>query len=177
MTHVAAAAAGISWSIVEWIRNKHPTMLGMITGAVAGLVAITPASGFVDVSGALWIGFGATAVSYLFVAVVKPKLGYDDSLDVFGVHGMSGIWGAIATGIFAVSGYGIGKAGGLLAGNSAQLIAQIKAVAYTCVWSGVISFILLKVIDLVIGIRASDHDERVGLDQTDHAETAYTIVE
>jgi Amt family ammonium transporter len=177
VTNVAAAAAGFSWAIIEWIRNKHPTMLGMITGAVAGLVAITPASGFVDVGAALLIGLGATAVSYLFVAVIKPKLGYDDSLDVFGVHGMSGIWGAIATGIFAIKGFGIDRAGGLLEGNTAQLFAQIKAVLFTCVWSGVISFILLKVIDLVIGIRASDHNERVGLDQTDHAETAYTIVE
>ena len=88
----------------------------------------------------------------LFVAVIKPKLGYDDSLDVFGVHGMSGIWGAIATGIFAIKGFGIDRAGGLLEGNSAQVMAQVKAVLFTCVWSGVISFILLKVIDLVIGI-------------------------
>ena len=186
-THVAAAAAGLVWAIIEWVRNGHPTVLGMITGAVAGLVGITPAAGFVDVGAALAIGAGATVISYIFVAVLKEKFGYDDSLDVFGVHGISGIWGAIATGIFAMTGFGVGAApnaegvmeggGGLLAGNAAQVGAQVKAVLYTVVWSGVISFILLKVINVVIGLRPSDHDERVGLDLTDHAETAYTIVE
>ncbi len=176
-THVAAAAAGLVWSLIEWCRNGHPTVLGMITGAVAGLVGITPAAGFVDVGGALAIGAGATIVSYIFVAFLKEKFGYDDSLDVFGVHGVSGIWGAIATGIFALAGFGLEKKGGLLAGNAAQVGVQIKAVLYTVIWSGVVSFILLKIINAVIGLRPSDHDERVGLDLTDHAETAYTIVE
>jgi Amt family ammonium transporter len=177
VTHVAAAAAGLVWSIIEWVRNGHPTVLGMITGAVAGLVAITPASGFVDVGGALCIGAGASVISYIFVAVIKPALGYDDSLDVFNVHGMSGIWGAIATGIFAVVGYGVDKKGGLLAGNPIQVWVQIKAVLFTVVYSGVMSFIILKVIDMVMGLKASQHNERVGLDLTDHAEAAYTLVE
>lgn len=176
-THVAAAAAGLAWALIEWFRNGRPTVLGMITGAVAGLVGITPAAGFVDVAGALAIGVGATVISYIFVATLKEKFGYDDSLDVFGVHGVSGIWGAVATGVFALVGFGIDKKGGLLAGNAAQVGVQIKAVLYTVVWSGVVSYILLKILDAVIGLRPSEHDERVGLDLTDHAETAYTIVE
>jgi Amt family ammonium transporter len=176
-THVAAAAAGLLWALIDWIRIGRPTVLGIITGAVAGLVGITPAAGFVEIGGALAIGLGATAVSYVFVAFLKEKFGYDDSLDVFGVHGIAGIWGAIATGIFAMVGFGVEKKGGLLAGNAAQLGVQIKAVLFTIVWSGVISFILLKVLDLTLGLRPTEHDERVGLDLTDHAETAYTIVE
>jgi Amt family ammonium transporter len=177
VTHVAAATAGLVWSFIEWFRNGRPTVLGIITGAVAGLVAITPASGFVDVGGALCIGAGATVISYIFVAIVKPMLGYDDSLDVFNVHGMAGIWGAIATGIFAVKGYGVDLAGGLLEGNPAQVWLQIKAVVYTVLYSGIVTFVLLKVIDVVVGLRASEHHERVGLDLTDHAETAYTVIE
>jgi len=177
VTHVAAAAAGLAWSVIEWFRNGHPTALGMITGAVAGLVAITPAAGFVEVGAALAIGAGASIISYVFVAVIKTKLGYDDSLDVFGVHGVSGIWGAIATGIFAIKGFGADRAGGLLEGNGIQVWLQVKAVLFTAVWSGVISFVLLKIIDATIGVRANEMSERVGLDQTDHAETAYTLVE
>ncbi len=177
VTNIAAAAAGFVWALIEWIRNGHPTVLGIITGAVAGLVAITPASGFVDPVGALAIGFGATFISYIFVAFVKPKFGYDDSLDVFGVHGMSGIWGAIATGIFAVKGYGIKQAGGLLEGNSAQLMIQCKAVVYVVIYSAIVSFILLKVTQAIVGLRATERNERVGLDLTDHSEAAYTIIE
>lgn len=177
VTHVAAAAAGLSWTLIEWIRLGHPTVLGMITGAVAGLVAITPASGFVDVSAAIWIGLGATLVSYIFVAFLKPALGYDDSLDVFGVHGISGIWGAVATGIFAIKGFGQDKAGGLLEGNTIQLWLQIKAVLFTIVWAGVVSYILLKLVDTFVGLRPTNHEERIGLDLSDHAEAAYTLVE
>jgi len=176
-THIAAATAGLVWSLIEWVRNGRPTVLGIITGAVAGLVGITPAAGFVGIGGAIAIGAGATIISYLFVALFKEKFGYDDSLDVFGVHGMAGIWGAIATGIFAVKGFGIDRAGGLLEGNGAQVVAQIKAVLFTVVWTGVVSFILLKLIDATIGLRPTVHDERVGLDLTDHAEVAYTLVE
>ena len=182
VTHIAAASAGLAWSFIEWFRNGHPTVLGMITGAVAGLVAITPASGYVDPSGALIIGVGTTIASYIFVAVLKPIFGYDDSLDVFGVHGISGIFGALATGIFAVKGYGIAGAdgkglGGVLEGNTAQLFVQAKAVVFTIVYSGVMSYVILKVLDVVMGLRATEHNERVGLDLTDHAETAYTVIE
>ena len=176
-THTAAAAAGFGWSLIEWMRNGRPTVLGIITGAVAGLVAITPAAGFVDAGGALCIGLGASILSFIFVAVLKEKFGYDDSLDVFGVHGVAGLWGAIATGIFAVQGYGIDGKGGLLNGNVAQLLVQFKALFYTIIWSGIASFVLLKFVDMLVGLRPTEHDERVGLDLTDHAETAYTLVE
>lgn len=182
VTQVATAAAGMTWALIEWLLsgNGHggrPTVLGMITGAVAGLVAITPAAGFVDPTGAICIGVGASVLSYIFVAKVKPALGYDDSLDVFGVHGVAGIWGAVATGIWAVEGYGLDGKGGLLAGNTPQFWVQFTAVGYTLIYSAVASFILLKGVDLVVGLRAEEQEERVGLDLTEHAEHAYTLVE
>lgn len=170
-TQVAAATAGVTWSIMEFIRNGKPTALGMITGVVAGLVGITPAAGFVDVTAALFIGFGATIVSFIFVAVVKPALKYDDSLDVFGVHGMAGIFGALATGWFALQGFGIERQGGSIA----QVLLQAKAVGITILYSGVMSFILLKLIDFTIGLRCTEDAEKMGLDLSDHAETAYTV--
>jgi Amt family ammonium transporter len=174
-TQVAAATAGLLWSLIEIVRNGKPTVLGMITGAVAGLVGITPAAGFVEVWAAIVIGAGATVVSYIFVAFVKPAFKYDDSLDVFGVHGIAGIWGALATGIFAIQGYGVDLKGGAFYGNTAQLFLQFKAVAVTIVYSGVVSFVLLKLIELTIGIRCTEDAEKMGLDLSDHAETAYTI--
>lgn len=184
VTHVAASMAGLAWAIIEWIRVGKPTCLGMITGAVAGLVAITPAAGSVTVTGALCIGLGASVFAYLAVAVVKEKFGYDDSLDVFGVHGVAGIWGAIAAGIWGTSVITNLKndAGelipqGLIEGNAGQVLIQLKAVIYTLVYSGVASFILLKVIDMTIGIKATEHDERVGLDLSEHAEHAYTQID
>jgi Amt family ammonium transporter len=185
-TQVAAAMAGLTWSLLELVRNGKPTALGLITGVVAGLVGITPAAGFVDVQGALVIGAGATIVSYLFVAYVKPALKYDDSLDVFGVHGIAGIWGAMATGLFALEGVGVGTViqngvatgggGGLfITGNWAQVGAQGYAVLVTIIYSGIMSFILLKLIDFTIGLRCTEDSEKMGLDLSDHAETAYTI--
>ena len=174
-TQVAAATAGFVWALIEILRNGKPTALGMITGAVAGLVGITPAAGFVDVWAAIIIGAGATIVSYIFVALVKPALKYDDSLDVFGVHGMAGIWGAIATGIFAIPGFGVDRLGGAYYGNTAQVMLQLKAVGVTLLYSGVVSFILLKLIDFTIGLRCSEDAEKMGLDLSDHAETAYTV--
>jgi len=174
-TQVAAATAGLLWSLIEIIRNGKPTALGMITGAVAGLVGITPAAGFVEVWAAIVIGAGATVISYIFVAFVKPALKYDDSLDVFGVHGMAGIWGAMATGVFAIQGFGVDLKGGAFYGNTAQLMLQFKAVVVTILYSGIVSFILLKLIDFTIGLRASEDGEKMGLDLSDHAETAYTV--
>jgi len=174
-TQIAAATAGMLWSLIELARNGRATALGMITGCVAGLVAITPAAGFVSPGSAIAIGAGGTVISYIFVAFVKPALKYDDSLDVFGVHGMAGIWGAIATGIFALQGFGVNRMGGLINGNSEQVIIQLKAVVVTLVYSGVVSFVLLKLIDFTIGLRISEDGEKMGLDLTDHAETAYTI--
>ena len=175
VTHVATAMAGLTWSAIEWIRNGKATVLGMITGAVAGLVAITPACGFVNTTGALCIGLGAGVFAYIAVAVIKEKCGYDDSLDVFGVHGVAGMWGAVAAGIWAVK--DIGGTAGLLEGRSVQVFVQIKSILATVVWSGVVSLILFKVVDAIIGIKAGDHEERVGLDLTEHAEAAYTVVD
>ncbi len=176
-THVATAAAGLTWSLIEWVVNTRPTMLGMITGAVAGLVAITPAAGFVNPVGALWIGIGSAIICFLFVAVVKPKFGYDDALDAFGVHGVGGIWGALATGLFATKAVNAAGADGLFYGNAAQFVVQIKATVITIVYSFVVSFVLLKIVDAVVGLRASKDGERIGLDLTEHRESAYTILE
>ncbi len=176
VTHVATAAAGFGWALIEWIRGGKPTVLGIITGAVAGLVAITPASGSVNAMGALGVGFGSAILCYVLVQM-KERFGYDDSLDVFGVHGIGGIWGALAAGLWATSMVPGNDANGLFYGNAPQVLIQIKAVVYTVVWSGVASFVLLKVVGAITGIRASEQDERVGLDLTDHAETAYTILD
>jgi ammonium transporter, Amt family len=173
-THMAAAAAAVAWSIIEWIMHGRPTMLGMITGAVAGLVAITPAAGFVNVGPALIIGAVASLICYIFVAQVKPMVGYDDALDVFGVHGIGGIWGAIATGIFANKGFGLDKAGGLIHGNTDQVFLQIKAVVFTLGYSAVATLVILYVIKFTIGVRTSEEGERMGLDVTDHAIPAYS---
>jgi Amt family ammonium transporter len=176
VTHIATAAAGLTWAILDWILTKKPTCLGIITGVVAGLVAITPASGSVNPIGALCVGGGASI--FAFIAInLKVKLKYDDSLDVFGVHGVAGIWGALATGLWATSMVPGNEANGLFYGNPIQLLHQVKAVAFTIVWSGSISFILLKLIDATIGLRAENRNEQVGLDLTEHAETAYTLVD
>jgi Amt family ammonium transporter len=176
-THAGAAAAGLAWSILDWIKFGKPTTLGMITGAVAGLVAITPASGYVTPMGAMAVGAGAGLICWCSVTWCKARLGYDDSLDAFGVHGVGGIWGAIATGIFATVAVNKDGANGLLAGNPAQLLIQLKATGVTMVYSFVVSIILFKVLDWVIGLRVSEHEERVGLDLTQHKEAAYTLVD
>ena len=175
-TNTAAAAAALSWATLEWIFSGKPTMFGSITGAVAGLVAITPAAGFVDVTGALWIGALVSVFCYFVISVVKPKLGYDDSLDAFGVHGIGGFWGAIATGIFAspaVNSLGTG----LLAGNPKQVWLQFLACMVTVAWSGIGTLIICFVVDKTIGMRVSQEEEVMGLDLTQHHERAYTIIE
>ena len=177
VTNTAAAAAGLTWAIMDWIFQSRPTMLGMITGAVAGLVAITPAAGFVNVMGAIGIGIGVGVICYISVTFVKAKLGYDDSLDAFGVHGVGGIWGAIATGLWATKAVNPAGADGLLYGNPAQLWIQIKAVLITMVYSFVVSYILFKVIDKIMGLRAAEQEERIGLDLVDHRETGYTMLD
>lgn len=177
VTHVAAAMAGLTWAILDRIFNTRSTMLGVITGAVAGLVAITPAAGFVNVAGALGVGLGAACVCFLFVAYIKPKLGYDDSLDAFGVHGIGGIWGALATGLWATKAVNPGGADGLFYGNPKQFLIQLAAVAVTLVYSLGISYLLLKVVDAVMGLRVSEHEERIGLDLTQHREAGYTVID
>ena len=176
-THTATATAGLAWAILDWRFNAHPTMLGMITGAVAGLVAITPAAGFVTPIGAIWIGLGAAAICYFAVTVLKVKFGYDDSLDAFGVHGIGGMWGAIATGIWATTAVNSAGADGLAYGNAAQLWIQTKAVLITLTYSFFATFILLKLTDVLLGLRVSKEEERIGLDLTQHRETGYTLLE
>ncbi len=171
VTHVAAATAVIAWAILDWIINKKPTVLGVITGAVAGLVAITPASGFVNPMGAIIIGFGSSSICYFFVAYLKPKFGYDDSLDVFGVHGIGGIWGAIATGFLA------DEAIGGTAGSLAQTMIQIKSVIITIGYAFIMTYILLFIVNLFVKLRVTTEEELIGLDLSDHRESAYTVLE
>ncbi|WP_436643743.1 ammonium transporter [Microbaculum sp. FT89] len=171
VTQIATAAAALAWMFVEWATRGKPSVLGIISGAVAGLVAITPASGFVTPSGALWIGLIAGLVCFWMVTWVKGRLGYDDSLDVFGIHGMGGIVGAVLTGVFAAP--EIGGAAGPLHGNAGQVWTQIVGIAATVIWSGLGAFVILKVIDLTIGIRVSKDVEVEGLDVNLHGEVVH----
>jgi Amt family ammonium transporter len=176
-THAAAAAAGTAWLVLDWAVNAHPTMLGVITGAVAGLVAVTPASGFVTPAGAIWIGIGASVICYFAVAVVKARWGYDDALDAFGVHGVGGMWGALATGLWATKAVNPAGADGLLFGNPGQFWIQVKASVLIAAYSFVVSWLLLKLVDATVGLRASDDEERIGLDLTQHREAGYTGID
>ncbi len=177
VTHVAPAAAGLTWALLDWVIHSRPTMLGMITGVVSGLVAITPAAGFVNVIGAIWIGIGASTACYLMVAFAKAKLGYDDSLDAFGVHAIGGIWGALATGLFATRVVNPDGADGLFSGNPGQFVIQLKAVLVTVTYSFVVTIGLLKIVGAIIPLRVSDHEERMGLDIAEHREAGYTLIE
>jgi Amt family ammonium transporter len=173
-THLAACAGALVWGAIEWWARRKPSVLGMISGAVAGLVAITPACGFVSVGGALVIGFAAGVACYWGVSGLKHTFGYDDALDVWGVHGVGGILGAILTGVFAVAAIGgTGKAG-LVDGNPGQVLLQLEGVGMTLVWSGAISFVLLKLIDLTIGLRVSKENEEMGLDLALHGEAIHS---
>ncbi|MDP4033126.1 MAG: ammonium transporter [Pseudorhodobacter sp.] len=170
-TFVATAAAVLAWTLLEVLQRGKASMLGAASGMVAGLVAITPACGTVGPMGGIVLGAAASAVCYFFVTVVKNKLGYDDSLDVFGIHGIGGIIGAVGTGIFSAA-----MLGGVQGDDysiAAQTMIQIKAVAITVVWTGVVSFILFKLVDMTIGLRVDGDTERQGLDQTAHGEAAY----
>lgn len=175
-THLGAAAAAVAWAVLEWIMRKRPTALGIISGAVAGLVAITPASGFVTPLGALGIGALAGLVCYLAVVVVKSRLGYDDSLDAFGVHGIGGFAGALLTGFWATTAVNGAGADGVFHGGGRLLLLQLAAVVVCALYSFVLSFVLLKVVDKVIGLRVDEHSENIGLDLTQHSESAYTVV-
>lgn len=173
VSNIAAAVALVTWVCIDTIKEGKPTVLGAISGAIAGLVAITPAAGFVDVSGAIVIGIGASIVSYFAITYLKPRLGYDDALDVFGIHGMSGIWGAIATGIFAAP--FINEAAGLLYGNPGQITIQIIAVIATIAYAFVVTIIIAKIIDLTMGLRVKEKDEVEGLDTNLHEESGYML--
>ena len=174
VTNTATAAAAIGWMIAEWIRSGKPTTLGMVSGAVAGLVAITPASGFVNPVGSLIIGFVAGILCYSMVVFVKPKLGADDALDVFSVHGVGGIWGALATGLFADP--LINSAGrGLFYGNPGQMWIQFLTIITVAAYSFIMSYIIFKVIDKVMGLRVDKEAESMGLDITQHEESGYNL--
>jgi ammonium transporter, Amt family len=175
-THMGAASAALSWAVLEWILRKKPTVLGIISGAVAGLVAITPASGFVTPVGAMGVGALAGLVCYVSVVVIKGKLGYDDSLDAFGVHGVGGMLGALATGLWATTVVNPLGADGVFHGSGMLLVKQIAAVAACAAFSFVVSWILLKIVDKTVGLRVSEHEENIGLDLTQHREAAYTVV-
>ena len=177
VTNTAAASAGLSWAVLEWMFNGKPTIFGTVTGAVAGLVAITPAAGFVSVIPAIVIGLLVSVFCYIAVAYVKPKLGYDDSLDAFGVHGIGGIWGALATGLFASKAVNPLGSDGLFFGNPHQLYVQFIAVAVTIVYSAVGTFIIYKLVNFIVGMRVSEKEEAVGLDRSQHHEGAYTMLE
>jgi Amt family ammonium transporter len=177
VTHIACAVAGATWAFLDWFKHKKPTTLGMITGAVAGLVAITPASGFVTSGGAICIGIGAGVFPWLAVTYIKVTFNYDDSLDAFGVHGIGGMWGAIATGVWASKAVNPAGADGLLYGNPVQLWIQTKAVLIIIIYSFVMGVMLLKLVDVVMKLRVSEHEERVGLDLTQHREAAYTMID
>jgi Amt family ammonium transporter len=174
VTQAATAAAALTWMFLEWMNHGKPSALGLVSGAVAGLVAITPASGFVGPMGALAIGIAAGLVCYLFVVKVKRAFGYDDSLDAFGVHGVGGFVGAILTGVFVDAGLGgAGLAEGVSMG--AQVAKQFLGAGATIVYCGVVSFILLKIIDAVIGLRVADEQEEMGLDLVLHDEMGYNL--
>ena len=170
-TQVATAAAALAWMFTEWVVHRKPTMLGVTSGAIAGLVAITPACGFVDPIGALFIGLAAGVVCFFFSTTVKRALGYDDSLDVFGVHGVGGIVGAILTGVFAKA--AIGGTSGLLEGNAAQVGIQLYGIVATIIWCAVVTFIILLLIKLVMGLRVTEEQEIEGLDSSLHGESIH----
>ena len=173
-TNTATAAAMVSWVIIEYLKTGKPTLLGAISGAIAGLVAITPAAGFVTLQAAVIIGLVTSAVSYFAISYLKPKLGYDDALDVFGIHGMSGIWGALATGLFAAP--FINSLGtGVFYGNPGQIVTQILAIVIVAAYSFVATLIIGKIIDIVMGLRVEEKEEIEGLDITQHEETGYRI--
>jgi len=177
VTNTAAAAAGLTWALIDWIFHEKPTMLGTATGAVAGLVAITPAAGFVSALSAIIIGIFVSIFCYIAVSIIKPRFNYDDALDVFGVHCIGGVWGALATGLFASKSVNPAGADGLFFGNPKQFLIQIIATAVTLAYSFIVSFIIYKIIDVTIKVRVEEKEEIMGLDLTQHHENAYTIIE
>jgi Amt family ammonium transporter len=175
-THTAAASAGLTWTLVEWAHRGKPTVLGVVTAVVAGLVSITPAAGFVTPASAMLIGIGATAACYFGINVLKPRFGYDDSLDVFGVHGLGGTWGALATGLFASKAVNPAGADGLLHGNAGLLLTQSIGVATGWAIAALGTFVTLKLVALVTPLRVTEEQEILGLDLSQHGEAAYSIL-
>lgn len=172
VTQIATAAAALGWMFAEWITHGKPSALGIASGVVAGLVGITPAAGTVGPMGALVIGLAAGVICFFCATTLKRKLGYDDSLDAFGVHGIGGIVGALLTGVFAAPALG---GFGTVTDIGAQLFTQFKGVAFTVVYTAIVTFVILKVLDLVIGLRVSEEEETVGLDLAQHNERGYNL--
>ena len=173
-TQVATGAAALSWVIAEWAIQGKPTTLGVVSGALAGLVAITPGAGFVGPGSAIVIGLAAGVICYLGV-IAKRKLGYDDALDVVAVHGLGGLWGALATGLFASTAWNPGGADGLFFGNPKLLAIQAFGAVATIAYSVVVTFVILKIIDVIVGLRVTEEEEMQGLDLTQHSEAGYTF--
>src|SRR5438132_678360 len=174
VTNTAAAMGALTGMTVSWLHKGAPSVLGAAAGAVAGLVAITPASGYVDVSASILIGLGAGVFCYTAIQLTK-RLKVDDALDVFGVHGIGGAWGALATGIFATVAINSGAKDGLVYGNPGQLGIQAIAVAASIIYSAVMTFVILKLIDVFVGLRVPENEEVLGLDASQHREAAYQI--
>jgi Amt family ammonium transporter len=169
-TGTAASAAVVVWALIEWMHRGYPTALGGATAAVAGLVAITPACGNVDPMGSIYVGVGVAIISYAACTFLKPALGYDDSLDVFGVHALGGAWGALASGIFAVT------LGSGIESNAQQIMVQLKGIAFVAVFAPIMTFIILSILKLAFGsLRVSEEEEFEGLDLSQHSENAYTF--
>jgi Amt family ammonium transporter len=175
VTNTAAAMGGLAWMTASWIRHGHPSVLGLAAGAVAGLVAITPASGFVDASAAIIIGLGAGIFCFFAVDILKTNMGVDDALDVFAVHGVGGIWGALATGLFAQTAINPAGFDGLFYGNPGQLGKQAVAVAAVVAFTAVVTYVILKIVDVTVGLRVPEQEEVLGLDTTTHGEVAYQL--
>jgi Amt family ammonium transporter len=176
VTQLSAAMAALTWAAIEWVRHGRPSILGAATGAVAGLVAITPASGSAGVLGGIMIGFAAGLVCFIGATTIKKMGGYDDSLDAFGVHCIGGIVGAFLTGIFcapSLGGAGFGEVGGEVLTMATQVLAQAKSIAFTLIYSGTLSFAILKAIDVTLGLRVSEDTEGKGLDLSEHEQTGY----
>ena len=176
-TTVATAAAGLTWAVIEWMMHKAPTALGAVSGAVAGLVAITPACGFVNPMNAIFIGMFASLFCYLAIAKVKSFFRYDDSLDVFGIHGVGGIWGTLATGLFAEKAVNEAGANGLFFGNAQLFGVQCMLVVVTIAFAALMTWAIFKLVDSLMCVRVEKTKEIVGLDLTQHSESAYTLVD
>ena len=175
VTNTAAAMGGLAWMTASWLRHGHPSLLGLAAGAVAGLVAITPAAGFVDTPASILIGLGAGIFCFFAVDILKRNVGVDDALDVFAVHGVGGIWGALATGLFATTAVNPAGADGLFYGNPGQLLKQAVAVVAVGTFTAAATWIILKVVDVTVGLRVPEQEEVLGLDATTHGEVAYQL--
>src|SRR5919106_1347788 len=175
VTNTAAAMGGLAWMTASWFRHGHPSVLGLAAGAVAGLVAITPAAGFVNTPASILIGLGAGVFCFFAVDILKRNVGVDDALDVFAVHGVGGIWGALATGLFATTSVNAAGADGLFYGNPGQLLKQAVAGAAVATFTAAVTWVILKVVDVTVGLRVPEQEEVLGLDTTTHGEVAYQL--